>query len=169
MNFPKKYYLLLILLTLLVLFVIAYTDGYLKNTVANGIIDFELAGSFDRSQQILQSWNPVAKIYAGFNLGIDFLFLILYTLFFVITVYKLTGNTFVLWQKIKLPVILIFLLAGLFDAVENYYLIRILTGDQQSFLPVYATFFSIGKFLFLLIGIAYLSIAWLYKFIGKPH
>jgi len=146
---------------------IAYADTFLKNSISNGIIDFELAGSFSRSQQILQSWNPLAKIFAGFSLGIDYLFLILYTLFFIVTAYKITENVSELWKKFLFTVSIVFFLAGLFDAFENYFLLQILTGSKQTSLPVYAAYFSRAKFFLLFLGLMYLFTAWIYRLVVK--
>jgi hypothetical protein len=44
-----------------------------------GIVSYELAGSSERAQAVLDSWNDGAKRSAAFSVGLDFLFIFLYT------------------------------------------------------------------------------------------
>ena len=44
-----------------------------------GIVSFELAGHLANSEMILASWDPTAKVSAGANLGLDYLFIVAYT------------------------------------------------------------------------------------------
>ena len=55
---------------------LAYMDRNLVSTAApNGIISFELAGSLERSQAILQSWSEQARSAALLIQGFDYLYL----------------------------------------------------------------------------------------------
>jgi len=164
----KYYYYLIILVTLLVMFTIAGVDTYLKNEVATqGILSFELAQTPERSQQIIQSWDEKAKVYAAFSLGIDYLFLVFYTLFFIISTYKISKNNIQIVQKTAFAVSLLFLLAGIFDALENYYLFQILVGNAQNDLPEKAALFAHLKFAFLGVGVVYLLLALLSLLLSK--
>lgn len=44
-----------------------------------GIISFEFAGSLDATALIVNSWDEPGRILAAFSIGLDFLFLILYS------------------------------------------------------------------------------------------
>jgi hypothetical protein len=57
-------------------------DGVLRSAVCPlGIVSFELAGSAARLQALLDDWHarPPALLYAAFSLGIDYLFMPLYS------------------------------------------------------------------------------------------
>ena len=154
MKLKKQYYYATIFLTLLVFLAIFITDTHLINKLSKGIVSFELARDFHSSQAILQSWNIKSRLFASFSLGIDFLFILLYTLFFVLTIQRMKPNN--LLARFKKIMIGVFILAGLFDVLENYLLLQILTGNLSSSYPVYASFFASMKFSLIAIGALYL-------------
>ena len=43
-----------------------------------GIVSFEFAGALEASRRIVESWDAPAQVRAAFNLGIDYLFLLVY-------------------------------------------------------------------------------------------
>ena len=43
------------------------------------IVDFELAGSVDKAQAIIDAWNQTDQIRAGFSLGFDYLYMPVYS------------------------------------------------------------------------------------------
>jgi len=165
-HFLKKYYYyLIIIITIIALLAIVQVDIFLKNSVSpNGIIDFEWAKTSAHAREILQNWSSKARLYAAFSLGIDYLFLIFYTLFFILTTYKLTQHNRSFFRYTALYISLLFLVAGIFDALENYYLLRILTGSVQASWVQNAYYFSMTKFTFLAIGILYLLLALPFRF-----
>ena len=70
------------MMSVILLLVMHTLDGPLKSQFApRGIVSFELAGNYEVSRQILNSWNAEARIYAALSLGLDYLFLIVYALF----------------------------------------------------------------------------------------
>lgn len=154
MKLKKQYYYATIFLTLLVFLAIFITDTHLINKLSKGIVSFELARDFQSSQAILQSWNIKSRLFASFSLGIDFLFILLYTLFFVLTIQRMKPNN--LLARFKKIMIGVFILAGLFDLLENYFLLQILTGNLSNSYPVYASFFASMKFSLIVIGALYL-------------
>jgi hypothetical protein len=124
-----------------------------------GIISFELAGSLSNSEKILESWGPGARVYAGLNLGLDFLFISAYVGAIGL------GCTLVgmaLSPRIRpasfLGIFLAWgiLLAGLLDCIENYALIRLLLGSRQAILANLARMCALPKFLVVLVGLLYL-------------
>jgi hypothetical protein len=124
----------------------------------SGIVSFELAGSLANIETILTSWDPTTRIYAGLNLGLDYLFIGTYVgaigLGCVLVAEslgrhgRLLGTTGVLlaWGV---------LLAGALDCVENYALIKLLLGSQANILAVVARSCAIPKFLIVLLGLLY--------------
>ena len=70
----------LFLFTLAVMFCMNLVGEALITTAAPyGIISFELAGSVEKAQQIIDSWDQDARLYAAFSLGFDYLFMVLYS------------------------------------------------------------------------------------------
>ena len=148
---------------LIVMFSLNSFDAPLKNSVCkNGIVSFELAHTRDRSEAILHSWDPQAKINAGLSLGIDFLFLILYSTFIGLLIYQINYK---LWFNRpfypygKVFIWLVFL-AAFFDVIENISLIRLLNGHLSELWSKVAYLSAIIKFSFVSIGILYLLINW---------
>ena len=71
------------LLTAILFLVLGYFDkSLITESAPRGIISFELGKVLDQSNTITSSWDLNAKINAGLSLGIDFLFLAAYAIFF---------------------------------------------------------------------------------------
>src|ERR1051326_2408444 len=76
----RHVFLPLLILTLLVWADVTYWEGWLYTSAApRGIVSSELAGDPVVADQILKSWNQDATKEACFNLGLDYLFLVLYS------------------------------------------------------------------------------------------
>ncbi len=70
----------LFILTIAVMVTLNVTSTPLTTEAAPlGIISFEFAGDVSTAQAILDSWTLQAHVHAGFSLGFDFVFLILYS------------------------------------------------------------------------------------------
>ncbi len=138
-----------------------YLDAPLKNSVStSGIVSFELAKDLSKSQAILTSWNTMSTTSAGISLGIDFLFLLVYTAFISLLIHKLNEQ---LWKHSKMyKVGHVFMwgvfLAGLFDCIENIALIQLLLGDLQQIWSSMAYYFAVLKFGLLALGIVYIVV-----------
>ena len=132
-----------------------------------GIVSFELAGHLANSEMILASWDPTAKVSAGANLGLDYLFIVAYTVAIGLGCVLVAGGLahngrqwghagiFLSWGTI---------LAGALDSVENYALIRLLLGSKAEILPVVARFCAIPKFVLVFLALFYVivgALAWL--------
>ena len=130
-------------------------------TAPAGIVSFELAGDLKTSNIIIDSWNEKIRIFAGLGLGLDFLFLLLYS-----TTLALACSIIKQSLTLRKPVLALFgsvviwgaLLAGLCDSIENIALIKLLLGSQSQVLPVIANMFATVKF--LLIATALIYIIW---------
>jgi hypothetical protein len=139
-----------LLMSAILLFAMRTIDAPLRTSTApRGIVSFELAKNYDRSQQILNSWNTEAKINAALSLGLDFLFLITYALFISITCIQVAAaikvdhsiflNTAVVlaWAQF---------LAAILDTIENLALIQLLLNSSHQWLPCLARWCAIMKF-----------------------
>jgi len=161
---------------LIVMFAINSFDNTLKNdSCPNGIVSFELAKNLNTSKAIINSWNTTAKTDAGLSLGIDFLFLLLYSGFIGLTIYilneKLWKQKKFIYQTGQLFVFLIFI-AALFDTIENIALIQLLNGHLEQIWTSVAFYAAIIKFTFVGISILYLIgnlVYFLYTKFSIPH
>lgn len=146
-------------LALLTMIALQLLGGPLRTEASpSGIVSFELAGSLANIETILASWDPTARIYAGLNLGLDYLFIGTYVaaigLGCVLVAQSLgrhgrllgAAGLFLAWGM---------LLAGILDCVENIALIKLLLGSQSNILAVVARFCAIPKFLIVLLGLLY--------------
>ncbi len=162
----------LITSTLILILCMLYLDSYLKNEVCkNGIISFELAKDIAVSEKYINSWNETSKIACGISLGLDYLFLISYSLLIAVFIHKLNKK---LWKDSSLyssGVILIFSLffAGFCDAIENIGLIKLLMGSTKQQWSSVAYFFAIPKFVFIAIGILYILFNFVYLLFKKQN
>jgi hypothetical protein len=126
-----------------------------------GIVSFELAGNTANTERILESWDPNARIYAGLNLGVDFLFIDAYV--GAIGLGCVLAGTLLERRSHPLGVAGRYLawaivLAGMLDCVENYALIRLLLGSRQTWLAVVARWCALPKFLIVFAGLLYIAL-----------
>ena len=123
-----------------------------------GIISFELAGNLAASQAMLDSWDLQGQVFAGLSLGLDYLFMVAYSITISLGCITVRGN---LHSRFKLLIRLGILLAwaqylaALLDALENYALIRVLLGTQNALWPQVALWSAVPKFLFVILGILF--------------
>ena len=89
----KKLLLLSGILTVSLLIIISIVDQPLKTEYApNGIISFELAKNFETAKNIVSSWKGKPELFAAFSLGIDFLFLVAYSIFLYLLIVKVANK-----------------------------------------------------------------------------
>jgi len=161
-NFVKKRFFIIATISLLLFIAIMrYLDGFLiTENSANGIISFELAKDMVRSREIMTAWNATARSAAGISLGLDFIFLVIYSSFIAALIGVLNDR---LWQNHsfyfigKLLVIAIFG-AAFMDVIENIALIKILLGSHDELWSLIAFYFASLKFIIILICIIYIFI-----------
>lgn len=158
----KRLTFTLLISVVILIVVMRHFDGPLKNSVSTfGIVSFELAMQLTRSQAILDSWDVAAKTSAGISLGIDFLFLLVYSSFISLLIHQVNER---LWQHTKVQLIgfvMIYgvFLAALFDVIENIALIQLLLGDFEQYWSSMAYYFAFLKFGLLTLGIAYILVS----------
>lgn len=147
----------------LALWAISWLTGASLTTDAApaGIISFELAGTVEHAEAIMQSWEMREHVLAAFGLGLDYLFLIAYSTFFGLAC--LAAGDAARAGGSKMSILAIPLawgqwVAGGLDAVENVALISLLTGSNWPSWPPLAWFCS--SFKFALIGAALIYIVW---------
>jgi hypothetical protein len=154
----KRWILVLLFALVLTFLAMRYFDAPLKNHVSTaGIVSFELAKELPQTERILNSWDAFAKTSAGMSMGLDFLFLIVYSVFIALLIHTLNER---LWKHSKMYAIGIAMiwcvfLAAFFDSIENVALIQLLRGDLQQKWSSIAYYFAYLKFSLLALGILY--------------
>ena len=139
---------------------LAYMDRNLVSPVApNGIISFELAGSLERSEAILQSWSEHARSAALLIQGFDYLYLFVYPAWFSLAALSLGARLGGRWQSAGLVTGWIVLVATPLDAIENYALIQQLLHGAGAWLAQLALWCALAKFALLAIATVFLLLA----------
>lgn len=155
-------------LTLALMFVLLRIDAPLKTAAApQGIVSYELAGSIDGAQRILDSWNPTAQLYAAFSLGLDTLYMPAYAIAIGLACVWAAE----LWSKRRSPSAAVgvglawgLLVAALCDAIENIALVTMLLSGVREPWPAVAFGCAALKFALIGGGLVYVLIgaaAWL--------
>ena len=152
------------ILTIIIFFALRYFGNPLiTNNAPGGIISFELAKYNNQSIAIISSWDLNAKVNAGLSLGIDFLFLVVYAIFFATACYLVAQkyiNKNNLMYKTGLFIAKLQFVAALFDAIENIVLIKLLLGSNNNIFSLIAYYFASIKFVIIAIAIIYIIIGY---------
>lgn len=126
---------------------------------SNGIIAFEFCGFLSSCDATLSQWGVKGQQLAMLSLGLDYLFMVVYPCLVCVGLLLVAPvvpaqlkalTTFLAW---------IALLAGLADAAENYFLIRIILNGSAASYGVPASTFAVIKFAVLGITLGWLVIA----------
>jgi len=121
---------------------------------AYGIVSFELAGSIERSVEIINYWIEGSNLQlASFSLGFDYLFMLFYGIFLslwtLVISDKFPSNKVKNLSKI---VVMMFIIAVILDGIENYALLKIVSGFHDQ--AYSSTAFWAASIKFGLIGLA---------------
>ena len=140
---------------------IQITGSALVNEIAPmGVVTFELVGTLSGSQSIVESWQGAAMTWAGINMGLDFLFLLLYSMTIALACLILAGRMPGNLQGLKILggwLALGILIAAGLDAIENIALILLLAGSENEFLSPLARWMAIPKFGLVLLSLLYVG------------
>lgn len=126
-----------------------------------GIVTYEFARTLSNAQAIIASWGSEEQVYAGLNLGLDYLFMAAYGLTIGLGCVLVARG---LADRVKFltPVGVVLawgaLLAALLDALENYALIRLLLGSTNDLWPPVAYWCAGPKFVLVALGLLYVLI-----------
>ena len=150
------------ILSLLAMVSLQVTGAHLITEVSpSGILSFEFAGELSAAQNMVNSWNQTGRVYAGLNLGLDYLFLLVYAcaigLGCVLVARSLSPRTTFL-ANLGILIAWAQLGAALLDGVENYALIQVLFGTEMAVWPVVARWCAFPKFSIVGAGLAYVII-----------
>jgi hypothetical protein len=120
------------------------------------IVDFELAGSVDNAQAIIDAWTDTDRIRAGFSLGFDYLYMPVYSTTIAFACLLAAG---VLqrraWHTIGWLLAWGLWAAAIFDAIENLALFTVLLGNNVAPYPQVAQICAVIKFGLIVLGLLY--------------
>lgn len=173
----RRALIVLTVVTLMVMAVFRIIDRPLQTSAApSGIVSFELAGTLAAAQAMIASWDQQAQLLAAFSLGLDYLFMPLYSTAIALACVVAAGGP--LRSRRLLAGLGLLLawglwLAALLDAVENYALLQVLLGSEILAWPAIARWCASLKFLLILAGLAYALIGGVVYFVqvmrSRPH
>lgn len=168
-SIQKRAFLPLVVVTILVMIALQILGAPLKTDAApDGIISFEVAGNLPSAQNILVSWGSGGQVYAGLQLGLDYLFIVAYTTSIAlgcVLVAQALFNKRSSFAMLGRGLAWALFIAGLLDAIENYALIHLLVGSQDALWPLLAQWCAIPKFAIVAAGLLYVIIGGLGVFI----
>ena len=149
----------LLLGTLAVGAVLGAVNEPLRTSAApSGIISYEFSNTVAGARAILESWDPAARVYAGFSLGLDYLYMVLYSTTIALaclwaaSVLSMRGwplasvGAWLAWGQWA---------AALLDAVENTALWILLVGPVTDPWPAVAALCAAPKFVLVFAGLLY--------------
>jgi hypothetical protein len=155
-------FILFFILSLIVMVNLQVTGAHLITKVSpSGILSFEFAGELAVAQNMVNSWGQTGRVYAGLNIGLDYLFLLVYAcaigLGCVLVARRFSPRTTFL-ANLGILIAWAQLGAAMLDGVENYALIRVLFGTDLSVWPVVARWCAFLKFFIVEVGLIYVII-----------
>jgi len=146
-------------LTILLMIIFAWTGAPLFTSAApQGVIYLQLAGSVEKAQQIIASWDKTARLMAAFGLGLDYLFMVVYPLTIGLAcIWAADILRFHHWPLAALGAWFAWgiWLAALLDAVENIALTILLIRPVVAPWPQVAHWCVTVKFSLIFIGLVY--------------
>jgi hypothetical protein len=155
----RSVFIPLLVTTLLVMALLNMVSAPLTTPAApSGIISYELAGTLEKAQSILDSWDSLTQLHAAFALGFDYVFMLAYSTTIGLGCVMAAGvlrsrgwplagiGAWLAWGQ--------WLAAG-FDAVENIALIAMLFAGVASPWPQVAYWCAVFKFGLIFLGLVY--------------
>ena len=146
--------------SVVLLVVLAVIDGRMQDAGGYGILDFELAFTSEKAQEIMAAWGSEGHDAAQLSLWLDFLYLTAYGLFLWLAIRAL-GDALARRGRARLAapaaaISLLPLVGAAADVVEDVFLLLVLGGRLDSAGPPLAGAFAVVKFLCLAVALAYL-------------
>ena len=167
----KALFWVLFSLTILLMFSLSVLGKPLNTTPAPyGIVSFELAGQAQKSVQIIQSWDENTRILAGFNLGLDYLYMLAYSTTIALgclwAAEMITRGGFP-GSALGQPLAWGQWAAALFDMLENAFLLIILLNCTATPWSMLARGCALLKFALIFAGLVYSFLGLIARFIRR--
>jgi hypothetical protein len=157
----RKQWLILLGVAMVALTIVPFFvfEKRLEHTGGPGILAFEFAATKARASQILAEWGPKGRHTARLSLIVDYAYMLSYGGFF--TLAGLATRDLARtrdWRRLAAAGTIIpffAVVAAMFDATENVFLLLVLEGHGGEHAPLIATICSSIKFTLITIAIAY--------------
>jgi hypothetical protein len=166
----KQAFVSFVVLTLVLIVSLQVLGGPLKTEVAPmGIVSFEFAGELSKAQSMVESWGQKGLVYAGLNLGLDYLFLVAYASAVGLGCVLMTQRWLKRFEFVGLVGVGLSWgqwVAALLDGVENYALIRVLLGAEVELWPALARWCAVPKFILVGAGLLYIILGAIVVMVG---
>jgi hypothetical protein len=151
---------LVVFLALLAVFLVITIGFQFIGPAEPSIVDLELAGTTCRAAQIIDAWDMQDRIRAGFNLGLDYLYMPVYsTLIALVCVWGAGVLASRQWRATGLSLGWGLWAAAVFDAVENAMLAVMLFGTMAVPYPLVAWVCAVLKFGLIVLGLVFAAVA----------
>jgi len=115
-----------------------------------GVIELELMRTTGKAQEVLGDYGTDGRSAARTSLWLDYPYLVSYALFLALACVAISERARRLgrrrWAAVGIALAWAGLLAGVFDAVENAALLRVLAGHPEQPYPAVAYFCAVPKF-----------------------
>jgi len=161
-NYQQRLFYFFSGISILCYIVFAILNSPLQNTLSpSGIVSLELAGSAEKADAILKSWDDGARLNAAFGLGFDFLFMPAYSMSLSIGVLLAIKKRKGLWLSLGRFLGWGAVAAPGFDVFENIALLLYLVGNKSDFLPVAALICALIKFGLIICGAIFGFFGWI--------
>ena len=132
------------------------------------IVDFELAGSVENAQTIIDAWTETDHIRAGFSLGFDYLYMPVYSTTIALACVMAAGVLHSKsWRIVGLLLAWGLWIAAIFDAIENLALFTILLGNNVAPYPQIAQICAALKFGLIVLGLLYVLVGAVAKLVRR--
>jgi len=137
--------------------VLQMIDGSLQTAAApQGIVSYELAGNAIETGRILDSWDANARLHAAFSLGFDYLYMLAYTVTLALAALWLADARKDWIRSAGLVVAWGMGVAGLADALENYFLWQMLVSGPAETPAMMARWAALLKFALIILAVLYI-------------
>ena len=159
LSMHKRLFWFFLILTILATLVLQSVDGALQTAAApQGVVSYELAGSADVAGQILASWDANARLHAAFSLGFDYLYMLAYTVTLALVALWLAAGRKGIIRTTGILLAWGMGVAGLADALENYFLWRMLVMGPADAAAMAARWAALLKFGLILLAFLYIIV-----------
>jgi hypothetical protein len=136
-------------------------DSRIRDSGGPGIVSFEVAGTEEEAQEILEDWGEQGRDDARVSIYADFPYLIAYSVFLAvgctIAAERLARRGMNRLARIGPMLGWTMFLAGAFDVIENLAMLQVIDGETATW-PGVALYAAIPKFAIAGVGIAYVIV-----------
>ncbi|NEZ67718.1 hypothetical protein D0962_34000 [Leptolyngbyaceae cyanobacterium CCMR0082] len=113
---------------------------------------------------VLPDWDASERLWAAFSLGLDFLYIVVYSTFFTLLCLRAAPkfqNSF--WMNLGYVLAWGQWFAAVFDGLENGSLLAILLGYEYALLALAAKLFASLKFALIIAAALYAAVGYLFR------